>query len=146
MPRRTASAVAVAASLLCACAAPPHASPTLYERMGGERALRQAVGEMVDRASTDPHTARHFEDVNLAHVKKGLFAQFCDLSGGPCRYGGDPMGDVHGGMQITEGDFYTMVQILRDALGHAGVGEREKNELLRMLAPFKRDIVTGHAP
>ena len=36
-----------------------------------------------------------------------------------------------------------MVQFLRDSLAHNGVGEREKNELLRLLAPMKRDIVTG---
>jgi hypothetical protein len=35
------------------------------------------------------------------------------------------------------------VQFLREALDHANVGVAEKNELLRLLAPMKRDIVTA---
>jgi hemoglobin len=52
------------------------------------------------------------------------------------------MKESHAGLNITEAEFYLTVQFLRDALD-ARVGEREKNELLRLLAPMKRDIVTG---
>lgn len=135
-----------AAGLLAACATPPTASPTLYDRLGGERVVRQVATETIDRAATDPRTARSFKDVKLARVKDKLYEQFCEISGGPCKYSGDPMVEVHKGLKNTEGEFHWLVQFLRDALDHAGAGEREKNELLRLLAPLKRDIVTGHAP
>ena len=46
------------------------------------------------------------------------------------------------GQNIDERQFYAVVESLRLALDANDVGEREKNELLRMLAPMKRDIVT----
>ena len=134
-----------AACLAAACTTPPSATPMLYERLGGERVVRQVAAETIDRAATDPLTARSFKDVKLARVKDKLFEQFCELSGGPCKYTGDPMVEVHKGLRNTEGEFHRLVQLLREALDHAGAGEREKNELLRLLAPLKRDIVTGHA-
>ena len=66
----------------------------------------------------------------------------CALSGGPCRYSGDDMKTTHAGLNITEAEFYALVEAERAALDHHGVGTREKNELLRLLAPMKRDIVT----
>ena len=101
------------------------------------------MDDVIDRTSRDPRTARSFKDVKLARVKEKLREQLCELSGGPCRYTGDPMKAVHQGLKNTESEFYLMVQFLRDALANAGVGEGEKNELLKLLAPMKRDIVGG---
>ena len=101
------------------------------------------MDDLSARTSGDPRTARSFKDVKLARVKEKLREQLCELSGGPCRYTGDPMKLVHQALRNTEAEFYLMVQFLRDALGEAGVGEGEKNELLRLLAPMKCDIVGG---
>ncbi len=66
----------------------------------------------------------------------------CSLAGGGCKYSGDDVKTVHAGLNIRQGEFYAMVEALRAALDANGVGEREKNELLRLLAPIKRDVVT----
>jgi hypothetical protein len=39
-----------------------------------------------------------------------------------------------------------MVEILRDSLRRHDVGLRERNELLALLAPMKRDVVDVPAP
>jgi hemoglobin len=132
-----------AACALAACATAPAQSPSLYERMGGGPVVERVVDEVIDRSALDPRTGRSFKDVKIARVKEKLREQLCALAGGPCKYTGDPMPEVHKGLKNTDAEFATMVQFLRDALAHAGVGEREKNELLRLLAPMKRDIVTG---
>ena len=49
---------------------------------------------------------------------------------------------AHQGLDITEAEFYGFVDILRGTLNRAKVPESAKNELLRILAPMKRDIVT----
>jgi hemoglobin len=137
----------LAALLLAgACVSPPAAPPTLYERLGGERVVRQIADETIQRSSTDPRTTRSFKDVKVQRVKDKLYEQICELTGGPCKYSGDGMKEVHKGLKNTEAEFYLLVQFLREAVDGAGVGEREKNELLRLLAPMKRDIVTGAAP
>lgn len=130
------------ALLLAACAAPAPGR-TLYDRMGGAPVVERVVGQLIDRTATDPRTKRSFEGTKLARVKEKLAEQVCELAAGPCKYTGDPMREVHKGLKNTEAELSLMVQFLREALDANGVGEREKNELLRLLAPMKRDIVTG---
>lgn len=137
------AAFAATAILVVACATPPTATPTLYDRLGGERVVRVIVDDVVDRSASDPRTARSFKDTKLSRVKEKLAEQICELSGGPCKYTGDPMREVHKGLKNTDAEFNLMVQFVRDALDRNGVRDREKNELLRLLAPMKRDIVSG---
>jgi hemoglobin len=70
-----------------------------------------------------------------------LIEQICSLSGGGCAYTGDSMRDVHAGLNIDQSEFYGLVESLREALQHHGVALRERNELLQILAPMKRDVV-----
>jgi hemoglobin len=145
MPFRNASRIAAAAAavLLGACAAPPTQSPTLWNRLGGEPVMKRVVAETIDRSANDPRTARSFKDVKLQNVKDKIVEQICSLTGGGCKYTGDPMDKVHKGLKNTEAEMNLVVQWLRDALDRNGVGTREKNELLLILAPMKRDIVTN---
>jgi len=136
-------AAVLAAATLGGCAVDPHREPTLWTRLGGNAVIVPVVAETIDRSASDPRTKRSFEGVKMARVKEKLVEQVCNLSGGPCKYTGDPMHEVHKGLKITMAEFDLLVQFLRDALDRARVGEAEKNELLRLLAPMKRDIVTG---
>ena len=130
------------ALLLGACAAPPTAQPTLWTRLGGEPVMKKVVAETIDRSASDPRTKRSFDGVKIQNVKDKIVEQICSLTGGGCKYTGDPMDKVHKGLKNTEAEMHLLVQFLRDALDRNGVGAREKNELLAILAPMKRDIVT----
>ncbi|APV50423.1 hypothetical protein BWI17_12385 [Betaproteobacteria bacterium GR16-43] len=128
--------------LLGACAADPKVEPTLWKRLGGTPVVTAIVDELIDRSIADARTKRSFDGVKIPRVKEKVVEQICFLSGGPCQYTGDPMTEVHKGLKINNAEFDLFVQFLRDALDHAKVGIAEKNELLRLLAPMKRDIVT----
>lgn len=121
---------------------PAPIAATLYARLGGEESIMQIVDVTINLVATSPKTARSFDKVNLANVKKRIVEHICALTDGPCKYTGDAMHLVHRGMDITESEFYGMVEALRFALDGAHVNEAAKNELLRILAPMKRDIVT----
>jgi hemoglobin len=114
---------------------------TLYDRLGGQSGVRAIANSLIDRVSADPHLGRSFKDTKLSRIKGLLAEQICDLSGGPCRYSGDSMKEVHAGQHISEAEFYGMVDTLRDILKQQHVGIGATNELLRLLAPMKRDIV-----
>ena len=139
--------IRLAILLACAaCAAPsPSTAPTLYERMGGAPAVEKIVDDVIDRTAADPRTERSFREVKMSRLKEKLREQICNVAGGPCKYTGDPMNEVHKGLKITEAEWNLMVQFLRESLERAGVRDAEKNELLRILAPMKRDIVKGQA-
>jgi hemoglobin len=115
--------------------------PSLYERMGGEPVVRSVVSDLIDEDASDPKLKRSFAKVDLKRLKKEVTEQICALAGGPCHYSGDSMRDAHAGLGITQAEFYGMVAALREDLRRHGVGLRERNELLALLAPMKRDVV-----
>jgi hemoglobin len=126
---------------ICAAAAAGPGAPTLYDRLGGKSGVAAITDTLIDRVSSDPVLGRSFKDSNLPRIKRLLAEQICELSGGPCRYSGDSMKEVHAGHHISEAEFYGMVDDLRRILKQQHVGIAATNELLRLLAPMKRDIV-----
>jgi hemoglobin len=120
-------------------------SGTLYENLGAETGVAAISDALIDRVAADPALGRSFADTNLPRIKKLLAEQICDLSGGPCHYSGDPMRQVHAGHQISEAEFYRMVDTLRAILKERHVSMSATNALLRLLAPMKRDVVEAAA-
>jgi hemoglobin len=117
------------------------ARPTLYDRLGGAAGVATIANSLIDRVASDPVLGRSFKDTNLAHIKTLLAEQLCDLSGGPCHYSGDSMKESHAGHHITEAEFYGMVADLRVIAKQQHISASATNELLRLLAPMKRDVV-----
>jgi hemoglobin len=130
--------------LLSGIAASP--APRLYDALGGEAGVAAIADSLIDRVSADPKLGRSFKDSNLDRIKKLLAEQICDLSGGPCRYSGDSMREVHAGHHISEAEFFGMVADLRAVLRRRHVSQGATNELLRLLAPMKRDVVEPAQP
>jgi hemoglobin len=114
---------------------------SLYDRLGGAPGVAAIADTLINRVTADPRLKRSFQDSNLARIKQLLAEQICDLSGGPCHYSGDSMQEVHAGHHISEAEFYGMVADLRVVLKERNVSQRATNELLRLLAPMKRDVV-----
>lgn len=129
-----------AASLWCLGAAAV-AHDSLYVRLGGEPGVRAVADTLIDRVAADPVMGPSFKDSKLDRIKRLLAEQICDLAGGPCHYSGDSMQEVHAGHHITQAQFYRMVETLRGILHERRVDQRSTNELLRLLAPMKRDVV-----
>ena len=117
------------------------ATASLYERLGGEPVVAAVAADVIDRTATSHALGRSFQGSKLDRIKQLLAEQICDLSGGPCRYSGDPMREVHAGHEITQAEFYGMVEVLRSVLRDHHVGLRERNELIALLAPMERDVV-----
>lgn len=122
------------------------APASLYDQLGGAPGVRAISDTLIDRVAGDPRIGASFQDVNLKRVQKLLATQICQITGGPCRYTGDSMREVHAGLNITEADFYGMVAILRDILKQRHVPIGARNALLRLLAPMKRDVVEVPLP
>lgn len=124
-----------------ACAGGARGETTLYARLGGEPGVTAIANTLIDRVVANPVTGPSFKDTRITRLKRLLAEQLCDLSGGPCHYSGDPMKEVHAGLHISQAQFYVMVDALRDILKEQHVEPGARNELLRLLAPMKRDVV-----
>ncbi len=119
---------------------------SLYERLGGKKAITTVVDEFVANVAADARINKFFAataaDPNrMATFKGRLGDQICQASGGPCTYTGKSMKEAHAGMGISTADFSALVEDLVKALDKLKVGEKEKSELLSVLGPMKSDIV-----
>lgn len=128
--------------LLNACATQPKANQSLYERIGGQAMLSEISSDTIDIVSTDLRTMRSFKDVKLKVLKESITNFLCIKTGGSCEYEGETMKNSHAEAEITTAEFELMVQVMRDVMDKHHVGTKEKNELLKILAPMKRDVVT----
>jgi len=134
-------------AVLCVTIQVPAASAeTLYDRLGGEPGVHAIAVALIDRAAVDPVMGRSFADVNLKRVKRLLTEQICELSGGPCRYTGSSMREAHAGLHISQAEFYDLVDTLKHVLSERRVPLGARNELLKRLAPMKRDVIDAGAP
>lgn len=119
---------------------------SLYERLGGKKAIVAVVDEFVERVAADNRINGFFKETasdpnRLAGFKSKLVDQICEASGGPCKYTGKDMKSAHQGMRISEADFNALVEDLVGALDKFKVAPADKQTLLGVLGPMKKDIV-----
>lgn len=114
---------------------------SLFNRMGGLAVIKIVVSETIDEVASNPKTSRSFKDIKLPKLKESVVNQICMLSGGGCEYDGETMINSHKDAKISTAEFELFVAIFRESLNKQ-IKTREKNELLKILAPMKRDIVT----
>jgi hemoglobin len=114
---------------------------SLYERLGGKDGIKAVIDELVTIVAADTRINKKFARSNVDRLKFMLVEQICAVTGGPCKYTGRDMKTAHKNMGVTEGEFNALVENLVKALDKYNVGEREKKELLNLLAPMKPQIV-----
>jgi hemoglobin len=119
---------------------------SLYDRLGGKKAITAVVDEFVGRVAGDKRINAYFgatasDPARLKKFKGNLVDQICQASGGPCKYKGKDMKSAHMGMGVSGADFDALVEDLVSALDTFKVGPHEKDQLLGALGPTKSDIV-----
>lgn len=119
-----------------------HADDSLYRALGEKQGLTKIVHRLLKLSVADPRIKHTFADLNIARIETRIVQQFCELSGGPCKYKGKDMHKSHKGHKINTMEFNALVELLQDAMDAEGVSNRAQNKLLALLAPMKRDIVT----
>ncbi len=118
-------------------------TPSLYERLGKKEAITAVVDDFVARVAADSRINGKFANANIPRLKQMLVDQVCEASGGPCKYMGRDMKSTHAGMAITSDQFDALVGDLVATLNKFKVPAREQGELLSVLGPMKKDIVTS---
>lgn len=137
---------AVLSALCLYGASVPAATLPLYTRLGGEPVMTAVVSETIDQVVADPRLNQSFRGSNLRRIKQLIVEQICDIAGGGCHYSGDSMREVHAGHNITQAQFFGLVEILRKSLRRHHVPLRERNELLALLAPMAPDVIEVPSP
>ena len=141
----------------------------LYQDLGGKEGIRKMVDAFLPIVLDDPgaafSTGTGFTVVFsvIAIVATGvvvwfglrarsalwafglgmlLAEQFCQLSGGPCKYSGRDMKTTHEGMNITNAQFNALAEDLQTAMDRQGIASRVQNKLIAKLAPMQHEVVS----
>ncbi|MDO9004546.1 MAG: group 1 truncated hemoglobin [Aquabacterium sp.] len=131
----------LASLMACASSTKPSTSAPLYQQLGGVASITQITDRTLDRVSTDPRTQRTFANIKMKALKESVATYVCKVADGPCVYEGETMRNSHADLGITGAEFDLMVEVLRDEINRAQAPTGAKNELLKRLAPTRRDIV-----
>jgi hemoglobin len=114
---------------------------SLYDRLGKKDAIVAVVDDFIANVAADARINAFFANTDIPKLKQMLVDQICEASGGPCKYTGKTMKEVHTGMKVKSEHFDALVEDLVKSLDKFKVGEKEKADLLAALAPMKPDIV-----
>ncbi len=124
---------------------------SLFERLGGEPAIKAVVDDFVTRAAANP--AVNFtrqgqprtwksNPQSVERLKKHLTQFICVATGSlDIIYEGQDMVTAHKGMKITHAEFDALAQDLKASLNQFNVPEREQNELLAIVGTTRPSIV-----
>ena len=114
----------------------------LYKAFGEKAGLVALMDDFMVRLLADPRTGPHFQPANQQRIKEQLVEQLCALGGGPCVYKGADMKSSHSNLEIKKSDFHALVEVLQVSMDAKGIAFRKQNEMLALLAPMNRDIIT----
>lgn len=114
----------------------------LYQAFGERAGIRALMDDVVKQLVADPRIGAQFKETKLDHLSKQLTDQVCQLVGGPCVYDGPTMKETHGGMEVTRADFNALVDVVQQAMTVRGISFTRQNQLLALLAPMHRDVIT----
>ena len=114
----------------------------LYKAFGEKPGLVALMDDFMTRLLADPRTGPHFQPSNQQRVKEQLVDQLCSLAGGPCVYKGADMKSSHANLDIKKSDFHALVEVLQASMDAKGIPFRKQGEMLALLAPMHRDIIT----
>ncbi len=123
---------------LSACAS---SEPSLYQRLGGTPGIAAVMDDFVDNVRADPAINKRFAGSDIPHTKQMLTELVCQSSGGPCKYTGRSMKEIHRGMDIREDEFNAMVGDMNKTLDKFRLPAHERTEVLNLLASLKGDVV-----
>lgn len=125
--------------LLGACTHRP--ADSLYRDLDELYGITALVDELLDQLVEEQRIVARFADTDIGRFRRQLIDQFCELSGGPCRYTGESMRVVHAGHGIDEAEFNALVETLIAAMNARDIPLGVQNRLLARLAPMQADIV-----
>lgn len=120
---------------------------TLYERLGGVFAIATVVDDFIDRVlgspalNANPLVNEAHHRVAPAGFKYLVTEQLCHAAGGPQRYTGRDMKSAHADLRISENEWQSFLDLLKQSLDKFRVPLREQGEIFAIVESTKSDIV-----
>ena len=121
---------------------------SLYERLGRREGIHKLMSASIDSLHANEQLNR--QNLKLAasrnttiptDLKEKVTDFFCKMTGGPCLYRGRTMRSSHAHLDITEADWRVFIDDTIRVMNEVGIGRREQEELLALIATTKSEIL-----
>jgi hemoglobin len=124
---------------------PSHGTPnrSLYERIGGDTAIAEAVETFYRTVLADPALAPYFEGVDVERVKAHQFAFIRAASGGPDVHVERPLRRAHHHLAIPNEHFDRAIDHLAASLAGVCTDLRAVGAVTARLARLRDEIVSA---
>ena len=119
----------------------------LWDRLGGEKAVRAVIHDFVATAAVDPKVNMTrggkypIDAKGLERLETRLIEMVSAATGGPLKYTGKDMKDVHKGMAIGSAEFDALAADLAGSLRKFEIRPSEIEEVLAIVESTRKDIV-----
>jgi hemoglobin len=123
------------------------AEQSLYDRIGGVNAISMVVDRFSDeivknsKLNVNPALKEWNQSGQLPSLKFMRTLWLCEVSGGPFKYTGKPLGEAHKDLHLTSDEFDEVGVEIANALDHFKVLDREKQEVLAAIVARKTEVI-----
>jgi hemoglobin len=117
---------------------------TLYERLGGEKAVDAAVDIFYRRVLADGRIARFFDTVDMERQAAKQKAFLTMVFGGPANYTGKDMREGHKHLVekgLNDSHVDAVLENLATTLRQLNVGEEEVKEVVALANSVRGDVL-----
>ena len=117
---------------------------TLFERIGGEKAIDAAVDLFYKKVTADNRINHFFKDINLIKQSQKLKAFLAYAFGGPNKYTGRPLREAHAKLVekgLNDSHFDAVLENLGNSLKELGVSEDLIKEAANIAESARNDIL-----
>jgi hemoglobin len=128
------------------------AAKTLWDRLGGEANVKKIVDDFFALVVADPKVDAtrggkfKIDDAKAADLKAKTVDIISEGSGGPRKYTGKSLKEVHAGMGITDAEFSAAGAHLVTALKKNGVAQADIDEVVKAFSDMRKAIVEQKKP
>ena len=114
---------------------------SLYEKVGGFKAVRKVVSDFYDRVLENDELNHHFVNVEMAKLIDHQTKFFAMLLGGPASYTDEQLQHIHKGMGITERQYMLICELVVETLEDHDWPEADTQSVHSLLLARKESVV-----
>lgn len=116
-------------------------SDTLFDKYGGFATVGNIVHNFYEKVLDEDSLRHYFKGIDMERLIRHQTDFMCMILGGPVNYSGRDLRKAHSRLNIIEKDFYTVAELLEEALEEAGVEDEDIQTIMAIVAGTKGDLV-----
>lgn len=125
-------------------AVPELARGPLFDRLGGMKAINQAVDIFYAKVMADPHVSRFFDNITMPRLRAKQKAFLAMVSGGPNAYTGRNLRDAHRPLVeqgLDDSHLDRVIALLGDTLLELGAAPGDVAEVAAIANSVRNEIL-----